>query len=140
MATIDVKEEHIEIRYPMGNEPQIPPLENGDCLTREEFERRYEAMPRLKKAELIEGRVYISPTVRRSHGTAHGEVVGWLGIYHVATPGVQLYDSASVRLDKYNEPQPDALLRIESEAIGGPWMTEGEYRTSTGIDWGGCRQ
>ena len=33
----------------------IPPLENGDKLTRAEFERRYHAMPNLKKAELIEG-------------------------------------------------------------------------------------
>ena len=33
----------------------IPALENGDRLTRAEFERRYEAMPGLKKAELIEG-------------------------------------------------------------------------------------
>ena len=35
----------------------IPPLEQGDQLTREEFEQRYEAMPELKKAELIEGLV-----------------------------------------------------------------------------------
>ena len=32
----------------------IPPLENGDRLTRAEFERHYDAMPQLKKAELIE--------------------------------------------------------------------------------------
>ena len=32
-----------------------PPLENGDRLTRAEFERRYDAMPEVKKAELIEG-------------------------------------------------------------------------------------
>ena len=31
-----------------------PPLENGDHLTRCEFERRYSAMPDVKKAELIE--------------------------------------------------------------------------------------
>lgn len=35
--------------------PVIPPLENGDSLTRWEFERRYQAMPKVKKAELIEG-------------------------------------------------------------------------------------
>ncbi|MGC8713934.1 MAG: hypothetical protein ACP5RH_16210, partial [Leptodesmis sp.] len=38
----------------------IPPLENGDRLTRLEFERRYTAMPDLKKAELIEGIVYMA--------------------------------------------------------------------------------
>ena len=29
----------------------IPRLENGDKLTRREFERRYNAMPNLKKAD-----------------------------------------------------------------------------------------
>ena len=33
----------------------IPPLENGDHLTRAEFLRRYDGMPDVKKAELIEG-------------------------------------------------------------------------------------
>jgi hypothetical protein len=44
-------------RLPNGPVPAlaIPPLEPGDRLTRDEFERRYEAMPELKKAELIEG-------------------------------------------------------------------------------------
>ena len=36
---------------------EIPPLEPGDRLSRAEFERRYDAMPKLKKAELIEGEV-----------------------------------------------------------------------------------
>ena len=34
---------------------QIPLLEPGDRLTRDEFERRYAAMPRGIKAELLEG-------------------------------------------------------------------------------------
>ncbi len=37
----------------------IPLLENGDRLTREEFHRRYEAMPEKVKAELIKGVVYM---------------------------------------------------------------------------------
>ena len=46
----------------------IPPLENGDRLNRFEFERRYNAMPNLKKAELIEGVVYMPAALRfRSH-------------------------------------------------------------------------
>ena len=53
---------------PPGN-GAIPPLENGDRLTRDEFERRYDAMPNLKKAELIEGEVYMpSPVRQRGHG------------------------------------------------------------------------
>lgn len=35
------------------------PLEQGDRLTRDEFERRYEAMPPGVKAELINGVVYM---------------------------------------------------------------------------------
>ena len=42
----------------------IPPLENGDSLTSLEFERRYSAMPHLKKAQLIEGKVYMASPLR----------------------------------------------------------------------------
>lgn len=49
-----------EATKPPQADAKIPPLENGDRLSREEFERRYEAMPELKKAELINGRVYIA--------------------------------------------------------------------------------
>jgi hypothetical protein len=38
-----------------------PPLKPGDRLTQPEFERRYDTMPGLKKAELIEGVVSIPP-------------------------------------------------------------------------------
>lgn len=94
----------------------IPPLENGDKLTRAEFERRYQAMPNLKKAELIEGIVYMASPVRvKQHGKPHASIIGWLGTYEAATPGVETLDSTTVRLDFDNEPQPDALLRIEVE-------------------------
>lgn len=93
---------------------EIPLLENGDRLTRPEFERRYAAMPQIKKAELIEGIVYMPSPVRvRQHGRPHALVMGWLSKYWVATPGVDLCDNTTVRLDLDNEPQPDALLRIE---------------------------
>ncbi len=94
-------------------QPRILPLENGDRLSRSEFERRYQAMSALKKAELIEGRVYMSSPVRISHGQPHAYIVGWLAIYHAATPGTQLADNTTVRLDNDNESQPDVLLRIE---------------------------
>lgn len=96
-----------------------PPLQNGDRLTRPEFERRYEAMPELKKAELIEGRVYLQTSVKlRSHGEPHAHVVGWLGVYCASTPGVDGADNSTVRLDWDNEPQPDALLLLEPERGG----------------------
>ena len=92
----------------------IPSLENGDKLTRWEFERRYQAMPHLKKAELIEGIVYMASPLRfESHAEPHANIIGWLALYKAATPGVRLGDNATVRLDIDNEPQPDALLRID---------------------------
>jgi Uma2 family endonuclease len=92
----------------------IPPLENGDKLTRHEFERRYHAMPNLKKAELIEGVVYLASPVRaKKHGKPHASIMGWLVAYAAATPGVEALDNTTVRLDADNEPQPDAILRIE---------------------------
>jgi Uma2 family endonuclease len=97
----------------------IPPLENGDTLTRAEFERRYEAMPHLKKAELIEGVVYVPSPVRHSyHGHQHTHLISWLGYYEAHTPGVEASDNVTVRLDLDNEPQPDALLFIDP-ACGG---------------------
>lgn len=94
----------------------IPPLESGDRLTRAEFERRYEATPEKFKAELIEGVVYVASPVRTFHGVPHADLVTWLGVYRTATPGVSAADNTTTRLDLDNEPQPDALLRIE---IGG---------------------
>ena len=104
---------------------EIPLLENGDRLTRPEFERRYAAMPQVKKAELIEGIVYMpSPVRARQHGRPHALVMGWLGVYWAATPGVDLCDNTTVRLDLDNEPQPDALLRIEG---GTSRISEDDY-------------
>lgn len=103
----------------------IPPLESGDHLSRAEFERRYEAMPELKKAELIEGVVYVPSPVRLIHGQPHAAILTWLGIYAAATPGVELAADTTVRLDLENEPQPDALLRI-APAAGGRSRTSDE--------------
>ncbi|MDJ0734371.1 MAG: Uma2 family endonuclease [Nostocaceae cyanobacterium] len=107
---------------------RIPFLENGDRLTRSEFERRYDAMPNVKKAELIEGVVYVASAVRaKSHGRPHAQIMTWLGAYYAATPGVDLADNATVRLDLDNEPQPDALLRIEPQLGGRSRITEDDY-------------
>jgi Uma2 family endonuclease len=99
--------------------PRLPPLENGDHLTRDEFERRYAAMPPDVWAELIEGVVHMSCPVRQTvHGKPHAAVMGWLSAYWFATPGTELGDNASVRLDLDNEPQPDALLFVQPDFGG----------------------
>lgn len=109
--------DHMAVKQ--GAARRLPRLENGDHLDREEFERRYHAMPDLKKAELIEGVVYVPSPVRdREHGSPHAKLITWLGTYDADTPGVAVSDNATVRLDEHNEPQPDAQLRID-EARGG---------------------
>ena len=94
--------------------PAPPPLLNGDHLAVPEFERRYWAMPEIKKAELIEGIVVMSPPISNTHGESHGTTIYLLKTYAQATPGVSCGSNTSVRLDGKNEYQPDALLRIES--------------------------
>ncbi len=97
----------------------IPPLENGDKLTRAEFERRYSAMPDVKKAELIEGVVYMpSPVSHLRHSKPHALVLGWIFIYWAETQGVEGGDNSSVLLDPDNEPQPDVLLIVKPEYGG----------------------
>jgi Uma2 family endonuclease len=106
----------------------IPPLENGDRLTSYEFERRYNAMPSGKKAELIEGVVYMAAALRfRSHGQPHANITGWLWTYQVATPGVDLGIEPTVRLDLDNEPQPDAVLLVQEQCGGRSRLSEDDY-------------
>ena len=107
---------------------QAPPLENGDRLTRFEFERRYNLMPQVNKAELVEGVVYMTSPLRfEPHAEPHGDLMIWLGNYKVATPGVRLGDNPTVRLDMDNEPQPDAVLLIDAGAGGQSFIGEDGY-------------
>jgi Uma2 family endonuclease len=112
-------------RLPDGT---LPPLETGDRLSRAEFERRYEAMPHLKKAELIEGVVYVPTPVRLyRHGRPHAHLITWLGVYEAHTPGVVTGDNSTARLDLDNEPQPDALLLIEPARGGQARITADDF-------------
>lgn len=106
----------------------IPPLEVGDRLNRLEFERRYKAMPKLQKAELIEGTVYMAAAVRaRKHGKPHSDLMTWLGVYATQNLNIEVYDNATVRLDLDNEPQPDIVLRVKEEAGGQSRISEDDY-------------
>jgi hypothetical protein len=92
----------------------VPRLLNGDHLTVPEFERRYEATPEVKFAELIEGIVVMSPPISSFHSGPHGVLAGLLQIYAWATPGTDSDICGSLRLDGQNEYQPDVMLRIKS--------------------------
>jgi hypothetical protein len=118
------------VSQPFRPEPDgwVPPLENGDRLTRVEFERRYDAMPEVRKAELIEGVVFMSSPLRiRRHGRPSRHLSTWLGMYEAATPGVEGGDNSTVRLDLDNEPQPDAVLYIDPARGGQARISADDY-------------
>ncbi len=98
---------------------RIPRLENGDHLTAAEFERRYAADVRLKKAELIDGVVHMPSPVRHTHhGKQHFDTICWLGRYVTVTPGIQGGDNSTLRLELASMPQPDVYLIILPEFGG----------------------
>ncbi len=106
----------------VGKPPEaaaIPPLVHGDRLTVQEFLRRYEAMPHLKKAELIEGVVRMPSPVSLDHCEPDGMLITWLGHYRTYTPGTQMLPNVTTVLDiGENCPQPDSCLRIAPECGG----------------------
>ena len=82
-------------------------------------------MPDLKKAELIEGEVYVASPVRhRRHSQPHGQLMTWIGNYAASTLGVEFGDNGSIRLDLDNELQPDAYLMIAPEHGGQARISE----------------
>lgn len=118
------------MNIPLNKVIVVPPLENGDRLTRDEFERRYRAMPRVKKAELIEGEVYMgSPVSMEYHGAPHLDVGAWVAVYRASTPGTGAGDNSTVRLDDDNEPQPDVCLFVRPEYGGRVTIDDDGYLT-----------
>ena len=97
------------------------PLESGDRLSRDEFHRRYLLRPDIKKAELVEGVVYVASPVRiEQHGEPHTLIAGWAFTYGVSHPDIRIAMDSTVRFDELNEVQPDVLLIRpgQSAAIG----------------------
>lgn len=121
------------------------PLESGDRLTRDEFERRYETRPDVKKAELVEGVVYVASPVRiPQHAEPHGDMVFWLKAYQALHPGCRVADNGTVRLDEQNEPQPDVMMfrnepgRLDAEdyLAGAPELAVEVSASSASYDLG----
>jgi Uma2 family endonuclease len=112
----------------LPTDQKIPPLDNGDHLTCPEFERRYAAMPELKKAELIEGVVYLASPLRFTpHAEPHSRIATWIGTYAAFTPETLAGIDPTLRLDLDNELQPDAVLIISEQAGGRAKRTQEGY-------------
>ncbi len=78
--------------------PLVPPLASGDRLNRIEFERRWEAMPELNRAGLIEGVVHLAAALRyEQHGNPHFNLAGdGKRMFAVLQHGLETEDHAAL--------------------------------------------
>ena len=102
-------------------------LKPGQRLTVKEFLRRWEAMPELKFAELIDGVVYMPSPLTRKHGITDNHANTWLGTYAAFTPGCESGTQATW-LMLASAPQPDSYLWVLPE-FGGQSSTRGKYHS-----------
>jgi len=123
-----------------------PGLVTGERLTVEEFLRGWEELPELKRAELIDGVVYVPSPLSLDHGSLDTRIVLWLAYYAQATPGCKA-GSNSTWLMLGSAPQPDVYLRIlpshggqsrneRQFGAGAPELAVEICVTSTEIDFG----
>src|ERR1700694_5705192 len=92
-------------------------FETGDRMSREEFIACWEQMPELKKAELIDGVVYMPSPVSKTHARFDAPFHVWLNHYAENTPGCEWLPNATwFMLD--SPPQPDVSLYILPEHGG----------------------
>ena len=121
-------------------------LVTGQRMDREEFLHRWEELPDLKNAELIDGVVHVSSPVSLQHGSFDTLIHWWLAHYAQTTPGCHAGNNSTwLMLD--SAPQPDAFLRIlpayggQSKdaalyASGAPELAVEICQTSTEVDFG----
>jgi Uma2 family endonuclease len=125
-------------------------LVTGERMTVEEFLHRWEELPDLKNAELIDGVVHVPSPVSREHGNLDSLIHWWLVHYAHATPGCT-GGSNSTWLMLDSAPQPDAYLRIlpshggqsgdeKRFCTGAPELAVEVCLTSTEVDFGPKRK
>ena len=120
--------EGVEQTEEVEAEDSVPELESGDRLKWAEFARRYDAMPNLKKAELIKGVVYMgSPVRHKRHGRPNCDMACWVTVYAAATLGTDYSTNGTVRLSDEDGPQPDVFLSLLPEAGGRSQVDEEDY-------------
>jgi hypothetical protein len=99
-------------------------------MDRTEFLSRWEALPALKCAELIEGVVFVPSPVTLDHGERDSSIIWWLGHYSIATPGCEVGNNTTWWMLS-DAPQPDVHLRIRPEC-GGQSSVSSDPRYLTG--------
>ncbi len=103
----------------------VQPLRAGEHLSQEEFLRRWEALPSLKHAELIQGRVFLPSPVSNPHSQMHFPMSFWTTHYVMLTPGCDGgLEGTWLMLE--DVPQPDIAIVILPE-YGGQSRIKGLY-------------
>jgi hypothetical protein len=121
-------------------------FESGDRLTREEFLERWERMPNLKFAELIDGVVYMPSPVSDDHSGFEEPFHLVLSWYALKTPGCRCRPGATWMMLE-SAPQPDIALfvlpesggrirKVESFLSGAPELAVEISRSSRSYDLG----
>src|SRR5438046_9930183 len=107
-------------------EPRVPSarLIAGDHLDLDEFRLRSEISPEIKKAELINGIVYMPPAVHDDHSTPDNIAAGWISYYFVHTHGTQAHNDRTIQLIGINQVQPDVCLVLLPECGGKTFVNE----------------
>lgn len=115
------------LEHPTQRATRVLPLRNGDVLDQPTFHERYLATSDSFRAELIGGVVHVPSPVTNWHAIHHADVMTCLGVYRMRTPGTALLDNGTIILDDENEPQPDAVLRIDESCGGASRVNEAGY-------------
>jgi Uma2 family endonuclease len=92
-------------------------LEPSERMGREEFLARWEQMPDLKVAELIDGVVYLPSPVSPEHSRKHHLLDLWTGVYAGQTVFLEVLLEGTWLMEE-SAPQPDVALRIKTEYGG----------------------
>lgn len=111
---------------PLAVPVSTPPLIEGDSLTSSEFLRRWEEMPSVKRAELIDGIVCMPSPVSLVDGDYEIFLGAWLSFYALGTPGCRPSIEGTWLMGERQNPQPDITLRILPEC-GGQSQVSGQY-------------
>ena len=121
-------------------------LVTGERLTVDEFLRRWEELPDLKNAELIDGVVFVASPVSREHSRLDTRIIVWLYYYAQATPGCDNGNNGTWLMSG-SAPQPDVYLCILPShggqsgnkgplAVGAPELAVEIRVTSSALDLG----
>jgi hypothetical protein len=90
----------------------------GDRMTLEEFLERWEQMPDLKFAELIDGTVYMPSPISREHMRVDSRVQGLCSYYCLRTAGTESGTNGTWLLNGVGGAQPDCSVHILQEFGG----------------------